>query len=277
MKLKQITAAALLGLLPCHAFANTSAKVITHGSTVPLFNVTINDVYGGHTVEEIQITSTSSQPITIQSIVVNGGYCPLSAWNSTDVTGGAELSSLPVRVGYGQVIYELVRQCDPMQIDIYVASRPAALPTPFSALSAAPPPTQESPADRLPRDALRAYCASAGDTMAQFFNDGRTGPPLIWRCVKGAVYTCEAGADGVACSARSRSRVPLFSMVEACRSYGRLSVADGAYSTVWRWECHDGKPVIAGPQVIYDHQTKTATPVEFDAQGYANDEWTPLH
>lgn len=152
----------------------------------------------------------------------------------------------------------------------------AALPTPFSALLAAPPPTQEPPADRLPRDALRAYCASAGDTIPAVFGDGRTGPPVVWRCVKGAVYTCEAGADGVACSARSRSRVPLRSMVEACRDYGQLSVAAGALSTVWQWECRDGKPVISGPQVIYDLQTKTTTPAEFDAQGYAEREWTPL-
>ena len=132
------------------------------------------------------------------------------------------------------------------------------------------------PADRLPRDALRAYCASAGDTMPAVFGDGRTGPPIVWRCVRGAVYTCEAGADGVACSARSRSRVPPPSMVEACRTYGQLSVADGALSTVWRWECRDGKPVIAGPQVIYDLQTKGTKPAEFDAQGYEEGEWTPL-
>jgi hypothetical protein len=65
-------------------------------------------------------------------------------------------------------------------------------------------------------------------------------------------------------------------MVEACRDYGQLSVADGALSTVWRWECREGKPVIAGPQVIYDLQTKTTAPAEFDAQGYAEGEWSPL-
>lgn len=132
------------------------------------------------------------------------------------------------------------------------------------------------PADLLPRDALKTYCASAGDTTPAIFGDGRTGPPIVWRCVKGTVYTCEAGADGVACSARSRSRAPGPSMVKAYRDYGQLSVADGALSTVWRCECRDGKPLIAWPQMIYDLQTKTTTPAEFDAQGYAEGEWTPL-
>ncbi len=139
-----------------------------------------------------------------------------------------------------------------------------------------PPAHPTLPADRLPRDALRAYCASAGDTIPAVFGDGRTRPSIVWRCVKGATYTCEAGADGVSCSARSRSRVPLSSMVKACQDYGQLSVADGAFSTVWQWECRDGKPVIVGPQVIYGFQTKTTTPVEFDDRGYAEGEWTPL-
>ena len=128
MNMKLIAAICLLLLPPCRAFAAT--KVVTHGSSVPLFTVVLNDVYGGHTVEELEITSTSPTPVTIQSIVVNGGWCTLSAWDSNDVTGGAQLSSLPARVGYGQVIYELVRQCDPMRIDIYVAPQPAARTAP---------------------------------------------------------------------------------------------------------------------------------------------------
>jgi hypothetical protein len=55
-----------------------------------------------------------------------------------------------------------------------------------------------------------------------------------------------------------------------------LSVADGALSYVWRWECRDGKPIIVGPQVSYDFQTKTTTPTKFDAQGYEEHEWKPV-
>jgi hypothetical protein len=87
---------------------------------------------------------------------------------------------------------------------------------------------------------------------------------------------CEPGADGIACSRRSKSRNPLPSMVDACHQNGQLSVADGAMNYVWQWECRDGEPVIAGPQVIYDLQTKTTTPTKFDAQGYAENEWQPL-
>jgi hypothetical protein len=87
---------------------------------------------------------------------------------------------------------------------------------------------------------------------------------------------CEPGADGIACSRRSKSRTSLPSMVDACHQSGQLSVADDALSFVWQWECRDGKPVIAGPQVTYDLQTKTTTPAKFDAQGYAEDEWRPL-
>jgi hypothetical protein len=36
------------------------------------------------------------------------------------------------------------------------------------------------------------------------------------------------------------------------------------------------EPVINGPQVIYDLQTKTTTPAKFDAQGYEEREWQPL-
>jgi hypothetical protein len=54
--------------------------------------------------------------------------------------------------------------------------------------------------------------------------------PVEWRCSKGAVLICPAGADGINCSRRSRSRTPLPSMVQACRDYGELSVASGAYS-----------------------------------------------
>jgi hypothetical protein len=147
-----------------------------------------------------------------------------------------------------------------------------ALPNPFSALLAAPPPTQASPASRLPREALKTYCAVAGDTMPAVFGDGRTGPPIVWRCVKSAVYTCEAGADGVACSARSHSRVPLPSMVELCRrDNGYLPVASGAFGYVWRWECQNGEPVIVGPASIWGGK-----PTKFDDQGYAEEEWSPI-
>lgn len=150
-----------------------------------------------------------------------------------------------------------------------LAPAAAALPSPFSALLAPPPPTP--PAAHLPREALMAYCAAAGDTMPAVFGDGRTGPPIVWRCVKSAVYTCEAGADGVACSARSRSRVPSSSMVKSCREYGQLSVADGAYGYVWRWECQNREPVIVGPAQVWG-----AKPTKFDGQGYAEEEWSPI-
>lgn len=78
-------------------------------------------------------------------------------------------------------------------------------------------------ASAVPSGALKAYCAAAGDTSPATFGDGRNGPAIEWRCVHGSVFVCETGADGVACSARSRSRVPLPSMAEACREDGQLS------------------------------------------------------
>lgn len=126
-------------------------------------------------------------------------------------------------------------------------------------------------ASRRPREALKTYCATAGDTIPAVFGDGRHAPPVEWRRVKGAVYVCEAGADGVACSARSRRRVPLPSMVDACRGYGQLSVADGSYGYVWRWECQNGKPIIVGPAPVWGGK-----PTKFDGQGYAESEWTPI-
>jgi hypothetical protein len=86
---------------------------------------------------------------------------------------------------------------------------------------------------------------------------------------------CEPGADGIACSRRSKSHIPLPSMVDACHQRGQLSVADGASNYVWRWECRGGEPVIAGSQMIYDLQTNTIAST-FDAQGYAENEWQPL-
>ncbi len=131
-------------------------------------------------------------------------------------------------------------------------------------------------ADRLPRGA-RDYCAKEGTSEgAMYSGPVPQQPGVIWRCVNGAVYLCEPGADGVVCSRRSKSRVPLPSMVDACHKSGQLSVADGSYGYVWRWECRDGEPVIVGPQVIYDLQTKTTTPAKLDAQGYAEGEWQPL-
>ena len=67
------------------------------------------------------------------------------------------------------------------------------------------------------------------------------------------------------CSARSRSRVPLPSMVEACRDGDNLSVASGAYGYVWRWECREGLPAIVG-----------GVPADYDTGGYAFDEWKNL-
>ncbi len=93
---------------------------------------------------------------------------------------------------------------------------------------------RRAPADILPREAIKVYCKAADNSIPAIFGDGRNGLPIEWRCVKGEVFTCEAGADGVACSARSRSRTPLPSMAEACRDYGQLSVADGALSTIWQ-------------------------------------------
>jgi hypothetical protein len=129
----------------------------------------------------------------------------------------------------------------------------------------------------FPRDAIKTYCAAAVDMpMPAIFGDGRHGSPFAWRCVNGRAYTCLEGADGVACSSRSRSRVPLASMVDACREGDNLSVASGAYGFVWDWECRGGKPVIAGALFRLDLQTNTRSPVKFDAQGYAEDEWHAL-
>lgn len=131
---------------------------------------------------------------------------------------------------------------------------------------------QETPADRLPRQALQAYCAAAGDMLTPaLFGEGRTGPAIAWRCVKGVALLCTEGADGVACSARSRSRVPLPAMVQACRQGEGLSVASGAYSFVWAWDCRAGKPVIVGPAQVWGGK-----PTRFDDLGYADEEWSPL-
>ncbi len=131
-------------------------------------------------------------------------------------------------------------------------------------------------ADRLPRGA-RDYCAREGTSEGSMYSGPTPQQPgVIWRCVDGAVYMCEPGADGIGCSRRSKSRVPLPSMVDDCRASGQLSVADGSYGYVWRWECRDGVPAIAGPQVIYDSATKTTVPAKFDARGYAENEWQPL-
>jgi hypothetical protein len=92
-------------------------------------------------------------------------------------------------------------------------------------------------ASALPTTALKAYCEAAGDSLPAVFGDGRHGSPTAWRCVHGAVFVRQPGADGVACSARSRSRVPLPSMVESCRDYGYLPVSSGAFGYVWRWDC----------------------------------------
>ena len=124
----------------------------------------------------------------------------------------------------------------------------------------------------FPRDAVKTYCAAAVDMpMPAIFGDGRLGPPFAWRCVNGRAYTCLEGADGVACSSRSRSRVPLPSMVESCRDDGQLPVASGAYGVVWQWECRGGKPVIVGPARVWGGK-----PTKFDDQGYAEEEWSQL-
>lgn len=125
----------------------------------------------------------------------------------------------------------------------------------------------------FPRDAIKAYCAAAVDMPTPaIFGDGRHGSPFAWRCVNGRAYTCLEGADGVACSSRSRSRVPLPSMVDECREGADgLSVASGAYGFVWDWECREGKPVIVGPAKVWGGKS-----TEFDGQGYAEQEWRAL-
>jgi hypothetical protein len=125
----------------------------------------------------------------------------------------------------------------------------------------------------LPTEAIKAYCAAAGDSMPAVFG-GIRAPAVVWRCVHGVPYVCQAGADGVACSARSRSRVPLPSMVESCRDYGYLPVSSGAFGYVWDWVCRNGTPVIAGPQG--NLWTKPTMPEKFDTQGYAESEWQAL-
>src|SRR5271165_4095444 len=126
-------------------------------------------------------------------------------------------------------------------------------------------------ASALPTGALKVYCEAARNSLPAVFGDGRHGSPTAWRCVHGAVFVCELGADGVACSARSRSRVPLPSMAESCRDYGYLPVSSGAFGYVWRWECQNGEPVIVGPAPVWGGK-----PTKFDGQGYAEEEWSPI-
>ena len=135
----------------------------------------------------------------------------------------------------------------------------------------------------FPSAAVRAYCTAAGDFYGSttFVKVGQPGP-IEWRCSKGAVLICLAGADGINCSARSRRRDPTPEMVHACRNdvdgAGNyyMSVATGAYGYVWQWECVNNRPVIVGPQVVVNLQTHAQTPVVFDDQGYAVSEWTHL-
>jgi hypothetical protein len=122
----------------------------------------------------------------------------------------------------------------------------------------------------LPAGMLKTYCAAAVDSPPAVFSP-RNAPAIEWRCVHGVAYACLAGADGVACSARSHSRVPLPSMLESCRDYGSLPVASGAFGFVWRWECQNGAPVIVGPALVWGGKA-----TKFDDQGYAEEEWKGL-
>jgi hypothetical protein len=138
----------------------------------------------------------------------------------------------------------------------------AALVAAFAAVSSTH--AQEA---SLPIAALKAYCAAAGDTgPAVFSPDGRHGPATEWRCLYGSVLVCPAGADGVSCSVRSRSRVATQGMIDACRDAGYLPVSSGVMGSIWRWECRGGKPVIAS----------MLTSLQFDDSGYAKSEWKPL-
>jgi hypothetical protein len=128
----------------------------------------------------------------------------------------------------------------------------------------------------LPRTELKALCRASYEPMTGQYGDGAHGPPILWRCSHGQAYACMAGADGVACSARSRSRDPLPMMIAACRDYGQLSVASGALRTVWDWECRGGKPVNMGPAAALNINSGAKTPVKFDEQGYSISEWIKL-
>lgn len=123
---------------------------------------------------------------------------------------------------------------------------------------------QDRPSVSLPRGevrALMAFCPEVGDTSAATIGNGRSGPAFVWRCSGGQAYTCLVGADGVACSQRSRARAPYPSMIQECGESGYLSVASGAFNSVWDWKCKDGKPVAGPPKA------------KFDADGYATEEW----
>jgi hypothetical protein len=93
---------------------------------------------------------------------------------------------------------------------------------------------QDRPSVSLPSGEVRAliaFCPEVGDTSAATIGNGRSGPAFVWRCSGGRAYTCMVGADGVACSQRSRARAPYPSMVQECAESGYLSVASGAPST----------------------------------------------
>jgi hypothetical protein len=110
---------------------------------------------------------------------------------------------------------------------------------------------QNSLADLLPRGevrALMAFCPEVGATSAATIGNGRSGPAFVWRCSGGRGYTCIVGADGVACSQRSRARAPYPTMIRECADSGYPSVASGAFNSVWDWKCKDGKPVASPPK-----------------------------
>jgi hypothetical protein len=122
---------------------------------------------------------------------------------------------------------------------------------------------QDTQSVSLPRGvrALMAFCPEVGDTSAATIGNGRSGPAFVWRCSGGQAYTCMVGADGVACSQRTRSRTPFPEMVKECAEAGYMSVASGVFGFVWDWKCKDGKPVASPPKA------------KFDADGYATEEW----
>jgi hypothetical protein len=117
---------------------------------------------------------------------------------------------------------------------------------------------QDRPSVSLPSGEVRAlmtFCPEVGDTSAATIGNGRSGPAFVWRCSGGRAYTCMVGADGVACSQRSRARAPYPSMIQECAASGYICPSLRARST----QSGTGNARIGSRLLVRPKQSSTLT------------------
>lgn len=148
------------------------------------------------------------------------------------------------------------------------------------AIQSSPYQQQTLPDSSITQTNIFAYCRSVRDNeyqegdlyyghlgaqVSKVIPQTQFNPTIGWRCMDGALFVCELGASGRACTKKNPSKIPSVAITTFCRqrpnsNFAPMTVIGNSSST---WKCNGTIPIIDNTEPL-------------DKRGYSIGSWTKV-